>query len=161
MGRLTSRPNSEGQMMMTRECRTGSENADPKVDLPWEFPAGAGEGHETVTDLSETVYSVRLPPDEHRAACPRCGHCWRLSGPTAYANDEPICDLCLLTSEQQLGMVLAVLSVTRMYASAAWASPEDHHTALVELGAFARIYDRFAARFGPLRVFDIGDLRAG
>ncbi len=121
--------------------------------------AGVGTRRRHRVLLPETIYSLRIPPGEHRAACPRCGHCWRLSGPTAYADGDPICDLCLLTSEQQLGMVLALVSITRMYAGAAWTSPEEHHAALVELGAFARIYDRFAARFGAPRMFDIGDLR--
>ncbi len=51
-------------------------------------------------------------------------------------------------------MVLALISVVRAYANMK-GTPEEWQAALEELGAFARIYDRFAAKSGPVRIIRI------
>ena len=66
-----------------------------------------------------------------------------------------VCDLCLVEGSHELGMVLAVVSVVRAYANVAADSPEHHPDALRELGAFARIYESFAVKSGPMRLFRI------
>ncbi|RMH15640.1 MAG: hypothetical protein D6696_20115 [Acidobacteria bacterium] len=103
--------------------------------------------------VDEVLYSVRVPAVPAVVACPRCDGELIAAGPTGYADDEPICDSCLFAACQQLGMMLALASVSRTYAIAAAAEPRERRAALAELGAFARIYERFAARHAPLRLF--------
>lgn len=104
--------------------------------------------------LDQILYSIRLPEQPGECECVRCGARFRAAGPTGHADGEPICDLCLLECEEELGMVLALVSVVRAYASSLYGSPEEHWAALEEVGAFARIYERVAAaRSGPGRFF--------
>lgn len=106
--------------------------------------------------LGERTYSIRLPEYPGRVPCARCGLCFRATGPTGHADEEPICDLCLLDCDQDLGLVLGLVSVMRTYASASFGLPENRWEALVEVGAFARVYERIAAaRFGPAREFPV------
>lgn len=129
--------------------------------LHWSPVAGAAvevESRESVLPEllaveEEVSYSVRVPAVPSVVDCPRCGRQLFAAGPTGYADEDPICDRCLLTSAQQLGMVLALVSVTRTYALTAVRDPEERRAALAELGAFARLYERFAARHAPLRLF--------
>ncbi len=51
-------------------------------------------------------------------------------------------------------MVLAVISVTRDYANVR-GTREEWQEALEEVGAFARVYERFAAKTGPARIIKI------
>ena len=50
-------------------------------------------------------------------------------------------------------MVIAVVAVTRAYASVRDAPLEERQTALEELGAFARVYETFAAKSWRARTF--------
>lgn len=77
------------------------------------------------------------------------------AGPIGCVNDEPICDMCLLEGCHELGMVLAVIAVARAYASIDPRQVRERRAALEELGAFVRIYERFAAKSGPPRRFRI------
>lgn len=77
------------------------------------------------------------------------------AGPIGCLADEPICDMCLLEGCHELGMVLAVIAVARTYASIDPLQVRERREALEELGAFVRIYERFAAKLGPPRRFRI------
>lgn len=75
------------------------------------------------------------------------------AGPIGCLDDEPICDMCLLEGCHELGMVLAVIAVARAFASINPRQVNERREALEELGAFVRIYERFAAKSGPPRKF--------
>ncbi len=77
------------------------------------------------------------------------------AGPIGCLDDEPICDMCLLEGCHELGMVLAVIAVARAYASIDPRQVNERREALEELGAFVRIYERFASKSGPPRRFRI------
>lgn len=70
------------------------------------------------------------------------------AGPVAHRGHEAICDLCLLNDCTELGLVLALIAMTRAYAT----TQGDELEALQELDAFARIYERIAAKSGPPRM---------
>ncbi len=97
----------------------------------------------------EPAYSIRVAADPG-APCPLCG-VETGSGPVGYHGDQAICDLCLLEASPALGVVLGLVAVTRAYGSVEVASTDERRDALQELGAFARIYERFAAKSGPAR----------
>lgn len=98
--------------------------------------------------------AIRSPLVGEWLACWSCGVDFLAAGPTGYIDDRAVCDLCLLQRHQPLGMVLALVAVSRAFANA---DPGEHAVALTELGAFARIYERLARRFGPPRRFELTD----
>ncbi len=98
----------------------------------------------------DPVYSIRVATDPG-SPCRLCAS-ETGSGPVGYRGEEPVCDLCLLENSPELGILLAVVAVTRAYGSVEIASTADRRDALNELGAFARIYERIAARSGPARL---------
>ena len=60
----------------------------------------------------------------------------------------------MLDHDPQLGMVLALIAVTRSYGRG-WPLDElEENNARLELMAFARIYEAQAARFAPARPVD-------
>ncbi len=120
-------------------------------DLEVEPAAGWPWGEE----LENVVYSIRVPQPAGEVRCPRCRVRFSAAGPTGYAEDVPICDMCLLEGSQELGMVMALVAVVRAFGTVRAASYEDYQEALSELGAFSRIYERFAAKSGPPRIFRI------
>ena len=102
---------------------------------------------------TSAVYSIQV------ARCPGilCAECAEPTGagPIGCLDDEPICDMCLLEGCHELGMVLAVIAVARACASIDPRQVRERSEALEELGAFVRIYQRFAAKLGPPRRFRI------
>ena len=104
---------------------------------------------------TEPLYSIRLA-DRPGTACALCLEPTG-AGPVGYLEDDPVCDRCLLDSCSQLGMVLALVAVTREYAAVEPSSDEELQEGLTELGAFARIYERVAQRSGPRRKFRLSD----
>ncbi len=105
--------------------------------------------------LENVIYSIRVPQPAGEMRCPRCRVSFSAAGPTGFAEDVPICDMCLLEGSQELGMVMALVAVVRAFGIVQPASYEDYQQALAELGAFSRIYERFAAKSGPPRIFRI------
>ncbi len=101
------------------------------------------------------LYSIRIPEIPGPVACYQCGLRFHAAGPTGFADDEPICDLCLLESAHELGMVMGLVAVTREFGTRPADKGEDYEDALAEFGAFARIYERFAALSGPRRIFEV------
>ena len=98
--------------------------------------------------------SIRIPDSPGRVSCGSCGRRFIAAGPTGHLDDEPICDLCMLGRDQQLGMVLALVAVTRSYGRG-WPVDElEENNARLELMAFARIYEMQAARYAPARPVD-------
>lgn len=106
-------------------------------------------------DPALVLYSIRIPEMPGPVGCHHCGIRFHAAGPTGYADDEPICDLCLLESSHELGMVMGLIAVTRDFGVRPADSGEDYTEALAEFGAFARIYERFAALSGPRRIFEV------
>ncbi len=98
----------------------------------------------------EPAFSIRIA-GAAGAPCALCGTATG-SGPVGYHGDVPICDLCLLDGSSALGMVLALVAVVRAFGSVKVASAAKERGALEELGSFARIYERFAAKTGPARL---------
>ncbi len=117
--------------------------AEPAVEQLWD------------DNLEDVLYSIRIPRPAGSARCVRCRVRFSAAGPTGYAEDLPICDMCLLEGSQQLGMVMALVAVVRAFGTVRPSNHGDYQDALGELGAFARIYERFAAKSGPPRVFRI------
>ena len=99
--------------------------------------------------LGETDVAIRAAPAARRVRCVSCGAAFVASGPTAYADDEPLCDVCVFEHDAQLAMVLAAVSVLRAFGSGE-PSQDDAQAALDLLG-FARLYETFADRYGPRR----------
>ena len=116
---------------------------EPTVAWPW------GEALENVQ------FSIRIPQAAGTARCARCRVRFSATGPTGYAEGLPICDMCLLEGSQELGMVMALVAVVRAFGAVQPAGRGDYREALNELGAFARIYEKFAAKAGPPRIFRI------
>ncbi len=117
--------------------------AEPAAGWPWEDA------------LEKVPYSIRIPEPAGPARCARCRVRFSAAGPTGFAEDNPICDMCLLEGSAELGMVMALVAVVRAFGTVRPSDQEDYREALAELGAFARIYERFAAKSGPARVFRI------
>jgi hypothetical protein len=103
----------------------------------------------------QVLYSVRVPKHPGKVECGFCELPFNATGPTGYADSRKICDLCLLEGSNDLGMLLALAAVTRAFGCLELSSRQESRDALVELGAFARIYERFAARSGPPRGFHL------
>ncbi len=122
------------------------------VIIDHELPQREAPGSRWVLALEQVMYSIRLPEHPGETECARCGEPFPAAGPTGHANEEPICDLCLLECEEALGMVLALAAVVRAFAVSRSESAEEHWEALEELGAFARVYELVASRSGPPRL---------
>ncbi|MEM7356225.1 MAG: hypothetical protein AAF657_35750, partial [Acidobacteriota bacterium] len=106
-------------------------------------------------ELENVEYSIRIPEPGGPAHCALCQASFSAAGPTGFAANRPICDMCLLEGSAGLGMVLALVAVVRAFATVQPTRREDYRSALAELGAFARIYERFAVKAGPPRVFRV------
>ncbi len=102
--------------------------------------------------LGEVLYSIRVPEVPGEIECGSCGTRFLAAGPTGHADEDPICDLCLLVASEGLGMVLGLVAVVRAFAAPPYEKSEDYWDALAEVGAFGRIYERVAARSGPPRL---------
>ena len=117
-------------------------------------PSPLPEGLSRPLKADEPLYSIRVA-DNPGTVCAACRQQETGTGPVGYRDDSPICDLCLLEGNHELGMVLAVVAVTRAYASVKNATLDERQEALRELGAFARVYEAVAAKSWPARVFKI------
>lgn len=97
-------------------------------------------------------YSIRIPSPAGEVACPRCGSFFLATGPTGFAGERPICDLCLFEASHPLGMLSALGAVVRTFGVLEPVG-EEYRELSQELAAFARIYERVAAKSGPPRPF--------
>jgi len=125
----------------------------PSPQQPEADPAPLPEALSRSTETDAPLYSIRVAKNPG-SLCAACGKQETGSGPVGYLDDAAVCDLCLLQGNHELGLVLAVICVTRAYASVRGDS-EESQAALEELGAFARVYDRVASKSGPARMFKI------
>lgn len=103
-------------------------------------------------------YSIRVPLPAETVHCAICRLKFLASGPTGHVEDEPVCDECLLRGSKDLGMLLALSSITRSFGSIKGATRDEYSQALAELAAFARIYEQIAARSGPARYFKVSEV---
>ncbi len=101
-----------------------------------------------------SVYNIRAAAGGS-FSCAACGRRSTGTSPVGYRDEKPICDPCLIESDIDLGMVLALVSVIRACALAHADTPGDQLEVLRELGTFARVYECFAAKKGPVRIFRI------
>ncbi len=111
------------------------------------------------TATAEPTYSIRVATGGP-TACAACGHEVAGGAPLGLRGEEPLCDPCLLEASPQLGLVLALAAVARAFGVACRKARGQDPEALEELGLFARIYERIAAKAGPMRVFRIPGLTA-
>lgn len=107
-------------------------------------------------DRAEPVYSIRIAALDE--SCGACRQPFSGSGPIGHRDDEPICDTCLFEGAAELGMALALISVSRTFARLDLRSLEDRQEPLRLLGIFARVYECFAAKAGPPRIFPIPEM---
>lgn len=140
----------EAPAIVWREPPIGSAVVVFESEPLWKMAAASGRR----LGLEQVIYSIRLPDRIGEVRCARCGTRFRAAGPTGHADELPICDLCLLECEEELGMVLALISVVRAYASMPYGSAREHWEALEEVGAFSHIFERVAmTRSGSGRIF--------
>ncbi len=125
----------------------------PFAALAADTAAAGSRPHQrpAVLEAVKDDFSIRHAEDPD-AICALCDRPTG-TGPVGHSGDRPVCDLCLLEGSSVLGMVLALVAVVRAFGSVEVSSDEEHRQALAELGAFARIYERFAAKSGPARRF--------
>ncbi len=105
------------------------------------------------------LYTIREGASRSSTCC-ACGREVTGGGPVGYRGEQPVCDRCLLDGSAQLGMVIALISVTRGFAAICARAPKEWLEPFKELGAFARIYECFAAKSGPMRRFHLPDAPA-
>ena len=98
-------------------------------------------------------YSIRVATSPG-TPCAEC-HAPTGAGPIGCLDDAAVCDRCLIEGCPELGMVLALIAVTRAYATIELQEADERQEALEELGTFAHLYERFAAKAGPHRKFRI------
>ncbi len=106
------------------------------------------------TSAGEPTYSIRAAA-AGPTACAACGHEVAGGAPLGLRGEEPLCDPCLLEASPQLGLMLALAAVARAFAEACRQARGQHPGALEELGTFACVYERIAAKAGPMRDFRI------
>lgn len=104
---------------------------------------------------------VRIPSTGAPLICSRCDVDVSAGGPTGYRGNDPICDACLLETAPELGMMLVLTAMARLFGDAGPAGGDGNGNGngnddgerihLEELGAFARVYARYAAERGPTR----------
>ena len=133
-----SRTGAALALALLADAHRGATPADP----PTAGPRPAPEARL----IPPPQYSIRLAAS--KATCTLCAAATG-TGPVGYRDAEPVCDRCLLEQCESLGMVLALVAVTRAYAET---DPAEARESLVELGGFARIFEYVAATWGPARL---------
>ncbi len=106
------------------------------------------------TSAGEPTYSIRAAA-AGATACAACGHEVAGGAPLGLRGEEPLCDPCLLEASPQLGLMLALAAVARAFAVACRKARGQPPEALEELGYFACVYERIAAKAGPMRDFPV------
>lgn len=103
----------------------------------------------TLLATREKEVVIRVAEMTEPVRCDSCRTQFLAAGPTAFANDAPLCDRCVFEHDAQLAMVLAAVSVLRAF-GVVDPSELDQQAALDLLG-FARLYETFAVQHGPRR----------
>ena len=109
-----------------------------------------GDDHDLEPKWRASGYSIRIPSPS-TVPCWTCGKIFRAAGPTGFVCSQAICDGCMLMAEKGLGMVLMMIAVCRYYGALIPQSLAEEQQHREEMLAFARVYERFAERFGPSR----------
>ncbi len=84
-------------------------------------------------------YSIRVA-EKPGVPCAIC-ECPTGVGPVAYRDDEPICDLCALDVCVDLGLVLAMVAVSRAFGAVPAWEREASQEGLAQPGAFSRVFE--------------------
>ncbi|MEM1180486.1 MAG: hypothetical protein AAGM22_19230 [Acidobacteriota bacterium] len=137
------------QALASRSCRSGCAGRRKTESEPSSDGASAA-----VPSLVAPRYSIRVPETPTKVLCCLCGSAFTAAGPTGHVNDQPVCDLCMLERSLQLGLVLALVAVTRSYGGGWPVDEVEEDHARFELMAFARLYDAKASAFAPARPVD-------
>ena len=103
--------------------------------------------------VQESGFSIRIPEVREPVSCGRCGTFFEVGGPTGFEAELAICDPCLLDGAPLLGVLLALAALTRSFGAFRSEEAEEQRLALMDYGAFARIYEHIAAKEGPARPF--------
>ena len=103
---------------------------------------------------NEHLYSIRFA-EEPGAVCAICESPTG-AGPVGFRDDESTCDRCMLDVCTDLGLVLALVSVTRAFGAIPLKTDEAHE-GLAQLAAFARVYEHIAAKKAERRGLDLPD----
>ncbi len=99
----------------------------------------------------DSSYSIRLAKSP--GTCAVCRDQDTGIGPVGYLDESPICDLCLLERSTDLGMIIALVSVVRAFATIRSDGSRDYQEALKELRFFARLFHQIASKSWPARLF--------
>ncbi len=102
--------------------------------------------------------SGELPVPNRSRTCAACGEEFTGGGPLGHRDEDPVCDLCLFDGSPELGMVTALISVTRAFAAIHARAAGAGLEALEQLAFFARVYELVAAKSGPRRILPLLDL---
>ncbi len=104
------------------------------------------------TIRTQHLYNIRIA---HEPGTP-CAICEEAtgSGPVGNRDDEAVCDTCILNESTDLGLVLALVSVTRALGAIPLKTDEAHE-GLAQLAAFARVYEHVAAKKAERRGLDL------
>jgi hypothetical protein len=97
--------------------------------------------------------SIRIPTTRESMECGHCGRTFEIGGPTGFEAEKPICDPCLLEGSPLLGVLMALAAITRTYGAFRSEKSEELRLALMDYGAFARIYEHINAKEGAARPF--------
>ncbi len=102
---------------------------------------------------TEYLYSIRVA-DEAGEDCAIC-EAPTGAGPVGYRDDDTVCDMCLLDACTDLGLVLALIAVTRAFGAVPWRDRESGQEGLAQLGAFARVFEHILAKKSERRGMDL------
>ncbi len=103
---------------------------------------------------AQSTYAIRVLRSPG-VPCATCGAETGM-GTVGHDSDDPVCDRCMLEQCEPLGMLLALVAVTRAYATTSTDETDVARESLVELGAFARIFEHVIAKWGPARLVTPG-----
>lgn len=113
-----------------------------------------GGADEVACGLREPSFTIGVPGFPEGVACGVCGVMVLAAGPTGFQGEHPVCDACLLERSPELGMVLVLVAVARLFGTLRVRNADHQLQALLELGAFVRLYERYASRHAPTRGFE-------
>ncbi len=130
------------------ECSPGRLPDPATVRLPSKAPVAHRD--RAMRHAGHSTYAIRVLRSPG-VPCATCGAETGM-GAVGHDGDDPVCDRCLLEQCEPLGMLLALVAVTRAYATTGTNEPDAARESLVELGGFARIFEHVIAKWGPPRL---------
>ncbi len=102
---------------------------------------------------SQHLYSIRIAT-KLSTTCAICDQATG-AGPVGYQNDDPVCDRCLLDACGDLGLVLALVSVTRAFGAIPLKHADAGREGVEQLAAFARVFEHVMAKKAKRRGLEL------